>query len=476
MIQINHDEKKQVTIKFVYNDKEFENADWHGLPNAFDASFLQSFPLFGDWDDKVLFVGLGEYKLFERNMSKEALAKGVKELRDFGFTKFNIELLPLLKKCGLSCLWDVVEGITLGLYTPRSYKKEEKDITCDVSLQGIDLEDLQQAEHLLQCAQNLADSVILARDLVNAPANKLTPEKMANAIAKEGKVDGLTIQVFNENEIAQFGMQAFLTVANSSANSPRLIVMRYMGNPESEEITALVGKGVTCDTGGYCLKGSSTMLGIKGDMAGGAAVAGAVRSLAKNKVKTNVVGVIPACENRISPDSFIPGDVISSMSGKTIEVVNTDAEGRLILADAVTYAIRQEKATRVCDVATLTGAVVGTLGFTTAGALTNDEQVWQQFKQAFKDSGEKYWRLPIFDEHRKMIQSRIADIKNIGESYCGTITAAAFIEEFAEQHPWIHLDIAGTAWVDKPVFQYQSVGATGAAVTTMYFFLHGMGL
>ncbi len=471
MIRIDHDKKKQVTIKFVYSGKEFENADWHGLPNAFDASFLQSFPLFGHGDDKVLLVGLGKYQLFERNMSKEALAKGVKELRDFGFTEFNVDLLPLLKKCGLNCLWDVVEGITLGLYTPKSYKNEEKEITCEVSLQGIEPKDLLQAEQCLQHAQSLADSVILARDLVNAPANKLTPEKMADAIADAGKIDGLSVQVFNEDEITQFGMQAYLTVAASSANPPRLIVMRYMGDSQSEEITALVGKGVTCDTGGYCLKGSSTMLGIKGDMAGGAAVAGTLRALAKNKVKANVVGIIPSCENRISPDSFIPGDVISSMSGKTIEVVNTDAEGRLLLADAVTYAVKQEKATRVCDVATLTGAVVGALGFTTAGALTNDEQVWQQFKQAFQTSGEKYWRLPIFDEHRKMIESRIADVKNIGESYCGTITAAAFIEAFAEQRPWIHLDIAGTAWVDKPVFQYQSVGATGAAVTTMYFLL-----
>lgn len=472
MILIGNDMKKQATIKFSYSDGRSENADRCGLLAEFEASYLKTFPLFGA-DDRMLLVGLGENRLFEKKMCKEALAKAVKQMVSFGFKEFGIDLLPLLEKHGFDCLFDVVEGITLGLYTPKNYKNQNIATNCTVSLYGIETKDRIEAERRLQYAQNVADSVVFARDLVNAPANKLTPEKMAFAIADAESIEGLSVQVLGEKEIAQLGMQAFLTVANSSANSPRLIVLRYMGNPQSEEITALVGKGVTCDTGGYCLKSSSSMPGIKGDMAGGAAVAGTLRALAKNKVKTNAVGIIPACENRISPDSFIPGDVISSMSGKTIEILNTDAEGRLILADAVTYAIRQEKATRICDVATLTGAVVGMLGFTIAGALTNDEQVWQQFKLAFQASGEQYWRLPIYEEHRKMIQSKIADIKNIGESYCGTIAAAAFIEEFVEKLPWIHLDIAGTAWVDKPAYEYQSVGATGSAMTTMYFLLGG---
>ena len=211
------------------------------------------------------------------------------------------------------------------------------------------------------------------------------------------------------------------------------------------------------------------MEGIKGDMAGGAAVVGAIYSLAKNNIKANVVGVIPASENRISRESFIPGDVIGSMSGKTIEVLNTDAEGRLILADAVTYAIQKEGASKIIDIATLTGSVVNALGFSTAGVLANNDKFFKEFKEAYNKSGEQYWRLPICDEHRDMIKSNIADIKNTGKSYCGTITAGLFIEEFVENMPWIHLDIAGTAWVDTPLYEYQSKGATGAGVTSMYY-------
>ena len=225
---------------------------------------------------------------------------------------------------------------------------------------------------------------------------------------------------------------------------------------------------MTCDTGGYCLKASSSMKGIKGDMAGGAAVCGALLALAANQTPINVTAVIPAVENRISPESFIPGDVIGSLSGKTIEVGNTDAEGRLILADAVTYAVEKEGAAKVVDIATLTGAVVGMFGFTTAGFLSNDEEFCAAFQSAYARSGEQYWRLPAFPEYRKMIESPVADVSNVSTDGCGTITAGLFIGAFVEERPWIHIDIAGTAWVDSPRWAYQTNGATGAGVTTLY--------
>lgn len=469
MIHIDNFSKQEPILRLIFASEDIQKECHCILPVTFNAEFLQAFPFFSAEHSKVLLIGLGDSSTFEQCMCKRVLAKGVKLLQEYGFTKFSVDLSPLLARFGLDCLWDVVEGISLGLYKPQGYKKMKDGKDCCVRLCGIDEKEILQAEQLLQYARNLADSILIARDFVNTPANRFTPKDMADAIQNADAIEELSVQVYERDEIAQLGMDAYLTVADSSKSAPQLIVMRYTGNPESDEITALVGKGITCDTGGYCLKGASSMLGIKGDMAGGAAVAGAVWALAKNKVKTNVVGIIPACENRISPNSFVPGDVISSMSGKSIEIVNTDAEGRLLLADAVTFAIKQEKATRICDAATLTGAVVNTLGFTTAGVFSNNEALWRRFRKAFQKSGEKYWRLPIFEEHRKMIQSKIADIKNLGESYCGTIAAAAFVEEFVEKRPWIHLDIAGTAWVDTPLYEFQSVGATGAAVTTMYF-------
>jgi leucyl aminopeptidase len=474
MIRIGNQSKQEPILRFVFAQEDIKKEYHCVLPAAFNAAFLQAFPFFSAEHSKILLIGLGGSSTFEQSLCKQVAAKGVKLLQEYGFTEFSVDLSPLLSKFGLDCLWDVVEGISLGLYKPKSYKNKKDGQVCCVRLLGIDTKDFSQAEQLLNSAQNLADSILIARNFVNTPANRFTPKDMADAIQNADAVEGLSVQVYERDEITRFGMDAYLTVADSSKSAPQLIVMRYTGNPESDEITALVGKGITCDTGGYCLKGASSMLGIKGDMAGGAAVAGAVWALAKNKVKTNAVGIIPTCENRISPNSFVPGDVISSMSGKSIEVVNTDAEGRLLLADAVTFAIKQEKATRICDAATLTGSVVNALGFTTAGVFSNDEAFWKQFQKAYQKSGEKYWRLPIFDEHRKMIQSKIADLKNLGESYCGTITAAAFIEEFAEKRPWIHLDIAGTAWVDSPVYEFQSAGATGAGVTTMYFLCAGM--
>ena len=213
------------------------------------------------------------------------------------------------------------------------------------------------------------------------------------------------------------------------------------------------------------------MLGIKGDMAGGAAVAGALYALAENHVKVNAVAVIPMCENRISDGSLLPGDVIGSYSGKTIEIANTDAEGRLILADAVSYAVREEKAAEVLDIATLTGAGVNRFGFTVAGVVSDSDELFRRFRQGYTCAGERYWRIPFYEEHEKMIESKIADVRNMSSGGCGTVTAGLFIREFAEKKPWIHLDIAGTAWVNEPIFAFQSAGATGAGVSSIYQFL-----
>ncbi|MBZ9686906.1 leucyl aminopeptidase [Clostridium estertheticum] len=474
MIGVNNKQNCDFKIVYVYEkpaDSKNNNNEHipAGIEKIFDCSYKSCFPYVnGIKDNAILYVGLGECSSFKLTKIKDIVAYSIKQLKKYKAKNVAIDLSLFLKEFGIYCIGEVVLGIRLGLYNFKGYTTSKEKTDYDVFLKGYS----QEEEYIINVEKNLAlnlsEGVILARNLVNTPANRLTPIIMAENIRKLGEDAGFQVEIFDEKYIVENGMDAFYTVGGSSGNPPRLIIARYFGDDESEDITALVGKGVTCDTGGYCLKPGSSMAGIKGDMAGAAAVIGTIYALAKNKVKANVVVVIPACENRVSRESFIPGDVINSMSGKTIEILNTDAEGRLILADAITYALQKEKAGKVIDIATLTGAVVNALGFNTAGVLTNNKEFYQEFKKGYKKSGEQYFQFPIYDEYRDMIKSDIADVKNVGKNYCGTITAGLFIEKFVEDTPWIHLDIAGTAWLETPLYEYQATGATGAGVTSMY--------
>ncbi len=316
-------------------------------------------------------------------------------------------------------------------------------------------------------ASNVADGIILARDLVNEPANILYPESLAKIALEIGKESGFEVEIFDEKQIEELGMKAFLEVAKGSVHKPRLIVMRYMGNKNSDEKVGLVGKGLTFDTGGYSLKPSTAMDTMKSDMGGAAAVIGTMKALAENKVEKNVVAVVAACENAISGGSYKPGDIIGSMAGKTIEVLNTDAEGRLTLVDAVTYIIEKEKVDKVVDVATLTGAVLIALGTEITGVLSNDDSFYDELLLASKRTGEKFWRLPNDKAYKKLYKGDFADLKNIGGRNGGTITAGMFIEEFVQDKPWLHLDIAGTAWTDSGN-DVTPKGGTGAPVATLY--------
>ena len=262
-------------------------------------------------------------------------------------------------------------------------------------------------------------------------------------------------------------MKAFLEVAKGSVHKPRLIVMRYMGNENSDERVGLVGKGLTFDTGGYSLKPSTSMDTMKSDMGGAAAVIGTMQALAKNKVEKNVVAVVAACENAISGGSYKPGDIIGSMAGKTIEVLNTDAEGRLTLVDAVTYIIEKEKVDKVVDVATLTGAVLVALGTEVTGVISNNDEFYDELIVAARRSGEKFWRLPNDKCYKKLYKGDFADLKNTGGRYGGSITAGMFIGEFVQDKPWLHLDIAGTSWSDSGN-DTTPKGGTGAPVSTLY--------
>lgn len=434
----------------------------------FDASFLKTAVLPVEGKQELL-VGLGE-KPLDKMKVKELAAKAVAECREKKIKEVSLDVSPLVQDQGIEAVRDITEGALLGSYCQIRFGEDQKEEEkpCRVWLSGIPQEHISQAQSITKEACALARGVMFARDMVNLPGNRLRPREFARQVMN--RMEGLPVEsvCYDRARLKEMGMEALLAVGDSSEYEPCMLVLRYQGAPGQSRITGLVGKGVTCDTGGYCLKAASSQLGIKGDMAGGAAVAGTVYALAQMGVKTNVTAVIPMCENRISPGSFLPGDVISSYLGKTIEIGNTDAEGRLILADAVAYAVAREKVTEVLDIATLTGAVANMLGFSIGGVMCDDESWYEEFRRAHEISGERYLRIPFYEEHEKMIESELADVRNMSSDGCGTITAGLFIRKFAQGRPWLHLDIAGTAWVGQPVFAFQSKGATGAGVTTMY--------
>ena len=407
----------------------------------------------------------GEAGLSDRVERKEFFAKAVKERKD---RKFSADLSGLVRARGLTALRDAAEGMILGTFVPERFPQKPRE-EWEMELAGLSPE----GETVVRETEALMEGVFWVRDMTNRPGNLLRPGDFAGETRR--LLEGLPVEleILDAARMEELGMGGVLGIGMSSAYRPCLCILRYRGGHESDGITGLVGKGVTCDSGGYCLKSASSMLGIKGDMAGGAAVAGTIYALAKNHVPVNVTGVIPMAENRISDGSLLPGDVITSYSGRTIEVQNTDAEGRLILADAVTWAVRDEHVSRVLDIATLTGSICTTLAFGAAGAVCDDEELFRDFQEAYELSGERYVRLPIYREYEKMIESDIADVKNMGGKFAGTITAGLFIRMFADGIPWIHLDIAGSAWVDPPVFEYQSKGASGAGLTTMYYLCAG---
>lgn len=399
---------------------------------------------------------------------REVMAMAASVMKQAGVYEYTVELDNLEGLDGKQAVCAATEGIYTGCYEITLPGRERKEMP-RVTFTGI--QDREDGKRWLEEAGCLADTQSWVRDLVNAPGNLLQPMEFARMIMKKMEEVPVECELLVYGTLNDMGMHALTAVGASSENPPCMLVLRYRGSEMCGTVTGLIGKGVTCDTGGYCLKSAGSMYGIKGDMAGGAAVAGAVYVLAKRRIQTNVTAVIPMCENRISPTSLVPGDVIDSYGGKLIEIRNTDAEGRLIMADAMAYLIKNEKADRVLDIATLTGAVVTMFGFTTAAVISDNEPLFASFMEGADRSGERYWRLPFFEEQEDMLQSDVADIRNLGENYCGTITAGLFVRAFAEGKPWIHLDIAGTAWTDKPLYRGQPRGATGAGMTSIYHML-----
>lgn len=466
MIHIVSEGTKKVSVSFLGEQDDRLLDLPPGIRVLFGGEYLQTVWLPEASECLKLLIGSGKAEA-SGIPYKELAACAVKACRAKKISELSIDIGPLLEEGNFQFLGDITEGAILGAYEQKVFPQKQTE-GIQIEFSGVSERLAADVESVVRRMEAVAEGICFARDMVNMPGNKLRPEDFASEVTAFAEKAGAETEVIAEQELRRLGFKALLGVGESSAYPPCMVILRYRGNPDDQRITGLVGKGVTCDTGGYCLKPGDSMLGIKGDMAGGAAVAGAVYALAKNRIKTNVTAVIPMCENRISSGSLLPGDVIDSYAGKTIEIVNTDAEGRLILADAVACAVRDEGVAEVLDIATLTGAVVNMLGFSIGGAICDNDKFYERFEAAVICSGERYLRLPFYSEHEKMIESRIADIRNLGEKFCGTITAGLFIRAFAEKRPWLHLDIAGTAWVDTPVFAFQSKGATGAGVTSIY--------
>jgi leucyl aminopeptidase len=358
-----------------------------------------------------------------------------------------------------------IEGAILADFDPDTYRSDRKDQSID-SL-TILAQDIKAAETGFHEGRIIAESQNFTRNLVNEPGNRMTPTILGQRAAEMAKEFGLKCEVFGAEKLHELKMGAFWGVAQGSEEPPALIVVRYEPEnaPADGPVIGLVGKGITFDTGGISIKPSDNMEKMKYDMAGGAAMLGSMRAIAQLKPAVKVIGIVCSAENMPSGKAYKPGDVLIAMSGKSIDVINTDAEGRLVLADGLAYA-RQLGATHLIDAATLTGAVAVALGQINAGVFSNDEETYQRFAKGLETSGERFWRLPLEDEYRDQIRSDIADIKNTGGRYGGAITAAMFLKEFAEDTPWIHLDIASMAWQDDAK-AWTAKGPTGVAVRSI---------
>ena len=363
-------------------------------------------------------------------------------------------------------LSSALKGLILADYSFDKYKTEEKDDT-ELSLgvmTGMDASSFKKEE---QYVRMVTSSVIKARDLVNEPANVMTPAALADIAKEVCKKNNIKFTALKKDECEALGMNAYLSVAQGSDSPLKFIIMEYNGRVTDEDKVALVGKGICFDTGGYNLKPGNHMKGMHTDMGGAAAVIGAMEAIASAKLGINVVGIIPACENMVSGRSARPGDIVKSMNGLTIEVGNTDAEGRMTLADAITYAIRETGANTVIDIATLTGACQVALGDRYTGVFSNSDDLMSKVIQASILAGENVWRLPLgSDEYTDLNKSDVADLSNCGTK-CGAIAAARFLNEFVENKPWVHMDIAGSSVSDKD-YEIFSKGGTGVGAMLLY--------
>ena len=465
----------------VFEDAVFEDTDTFSLDSAAVKTWLAEMKASGEFSGKsgesavlynppelaakrLIVVGVGKRDKFDNAALRSAVGSTVRTWKQKGVKTLAWNLKGAPAAAAPSATEAAVEGAILGNYETDVYKTDKDSKSLEtfivVGASGAKLERNVERGRILGEAQNFT------RELANEPANRLTPMVLADRARAMAAEYGLDCEVLDEDRMRQLGMGSLLGVAMGSSAPPALIIVRYTpaNAPKSKDHLALIGKGVTFDSGGISIKPAEGMEKMKYDMSGGAAVLGAIRAIAQLKPSIPITAIVPAVENMINGKAQRPGDIVKSLDGKTVEVLNTDAEGRLILIDAITYAKRLG-CTHLVDAATLTGAIVVALGYVNIGAFANDDAIMARVMAASKEEGEKMWQMPLDDEYKDLLKSPFADLANIGGRWGGAISAAWFLKEFADPTPWVHLDIAGTAWLEesKP---FLAKGPTGVCVRT----------
>ncbi|MBG56251.1 MAG: leucyl aminopeptidase [Deltaproteobacteria bacterium] len=472
--------KLDALIVFIFEDLGLAGSGLNSLPydlkNNLDTSIklkvftgkqnkcLQLFSAYANIP-QILAVGVGKKNEMNSESLRRAAGTAGKILNSLKAKNIGFSVTSHLQKVSNTDVGQVlVEGLTLGSYKFNKYKESNDE---NLKLESIKLKcfdpDNVTSRKAIKTGKMRADSTNLARNLGNMPANDLKPKDLASSAEKIAKQHKMNCTVLEEKQMKKLGMEMLLGVSQGSREPAKLILMEYF-HQKAKQTVALVGKGVTFDSGGISLKPGRNMDEMKFDMCGAAAVLGAMEIIGQINPHVNVIGVIAATENLPGGDAQRPGDIVTAHNGKRVEILNTDAEGRLILGDALSYVVNEFKPNAVIDLATLTGACITALGHYACGAITNSNKLMEQVRKAANLSGDRVWQLPCFPEYGESIKGKYGDLQNIGVGDSGTIIGGMFLEHFVDKTPWVHLDIAGTAWNVKHIGYQPNSGATGFGV------------
>ncbi|PWU80906.1 MAG: leucyl aminopeptidase [Candidatus Nitrosopolaris wilkensis] len=420
---------------------------------------------------KIMLIGLGTREKFTYENARIIAGKAALEAKELGVEEFCI--LPFMD-VDEALIEAISEGVLLSLYTFNRYKTSGKQATTIPAQATIVVNsDSAKFQAVVDIVNLITQAVNYARDLSNLPPNECPPSQIASlALALDGEY-GIKTRILERYEMESIGLNGIVSVGKGSNNPPKLIILEYYGNVDHHKPYLLVGKAVTFDTGGISLKPGDRMDEMKFDKCGGCSILGILKAIASLGLPVNVIGIIPSVENMPSSTSYRPGDIIRMYNGKTVEILNTDAEGRIILADAMAYGVAIFNPQAIIDLATLTGACVIALGANVAAVIGTSKYLAERLSKISEKTGERIWGLPLHDEYYEQIKSTVADLKNIGGRPGGAITAAAFLSNFTNDIPWVHLDIAGTAWTQEGTFErsYNPKGATGFGIRTVVKFL-----
>ncbi|MGC2685053.1 MAG: leucyl aminopeptidase [Candidatus Nitrosopolaris sp.] len=419
---------------------------------------------------KIMLIGLGTRDKFTCENARIIAGKSALRAKELNVREFCV--LPFTN-ADEELIEAISEGIFLALYSFNKYKTNGNATTIPMQATILVNSDSSKFQAVVDKVDLITRAVNYARDLGNLPPNECPPSEIARfALALEGEY-GIKTKILERYEMESIGLNGIISVGKGSSNPPKMIVLEYHGNTDHQKPYLLVGKAVTFDTGGVSLKPGDKMDEMKFDKCGGCSVLGILKAVASLGLDVNVIGIIPSVENMPSSSSYRPGDIIRMYNGKTVEILNTDAEGRIILADAMAYGVAKYNPRVIIDLATLTGACIIALGANVAAAIGTSNHLTERMIKTSEKTGEKIWDLPLHDEYHEQIKSTVADIKNIGGRPAGAITAAAFLSNFTNDIPWVHLDIAGTAWTQEGTFDrsYNPKGATGFGVRTVVKFL-----